>query len=341
MMKAVVFHQFGGLEVLRYEEVPKPEIGPQDVLIRVKACALNHLDIWVRQGRPGVSLPHIAGSDVAGEVAEVGSAVEGLTPGRRVLVNPALSCGRCEFCLAGEDSICLRFNILGWQQDGGYAEYVRVPALNVVPTPDGLSDEEAAAFPLTFLTSWHMLIGRARLRAGETVLVHAAGSGIGSAAVQIAKLAGARVIATAGSLEKLRKAKELGADEVINYTETDFSQEVLRLTGKRGVDVVFEHVGPATFEGSLRSLARGGRLVTCGATTGPTASFSISDLYLRQHSIIGSVMGTRREFLEVVRLVGERKLRPVIDSVFPLADAAEAQRRMLERNHFGKLVLKP
>lgn len=340
-MKAVIFHQFGGLEVLRYEEAPKPKIGPQEVLVRVKACALNHLDIWVRQGRPGVLLPHIAGSDVAGEVAEVGSAVEGVALGQRVLVNPALSCGRCEFCLAGEDSICLRFNILGWQQDGGYAEYVRVPALNVVPTPEGLSDEEAAAFPLTFLTSWHMLITRARLKVGETVLVHAAGSGIGSAAVQIARLTGARVIATAGSQEKLRKAKELGADEVINYNETDFSQEVLKLTRKRGVDVVFEHVGPATFEGSLKSLARGGRLVTCGATTGPIASFSISDLYLRQHSIIGSVMGTRREFQEVVRLVGERKLRPVIDSVFPLADAAEAQRRMLERNHFGKLILKP
>lgn len=339
-MKAVVFHQQGGVEVLRYEDAPDPQIGPGEVLIRVGACGLNRLDIWVRERLP-VPLPHIEGTDVAGEVVEVSPGVEGVSIGQRVVVHPVLSCGRCEACFAGDDDICESFKILGYQVDGGYAELVKVPAPNCVPIPEGLSFEEAAAVPVNFLTAWHMLITRARLRAGEDVLVQAAGSGIGSAAIQIAKLAGARVITTAGSDKKLTKAQELGADHGINYQKTDFAEEVLKLTGGRGVDVVFEHVGPATFEGSLRSMARNGRLVICGATTGPRASFEIRPFYSRQLSIIGSMLGTKREFLDVVRLVGARKLRPVIDRVYPLQDAALAQRRMMDRDFFGKLLLKP
>ncbi len=340
-MKAVVFHQQGGLDVLRYEDAPEPKAGPGEVLIRVRACGLNRLDIWVRERLPNVPLPHIGGTDVAGEVAGLGPGVEGFHVGQRVVVDPALSCGRCEYCLAGEDNICLGFKILGYQVNGGYAELVKVPATNCVPIPEGLTFEEAAAVPVNFLTSWHMLITRARLRAGETLLVQAAGSGIGSAAIQIAKVAGARVIATAGSDEKLEKAKELGADHGINYSKADFAQEALKLTNGRGVDVVFEHVGPATFEGSLRSLARGGRLVICGATTGPKAEFEIRPFYTKQLSIIGSMLGTKREFLDVIRLVGEGTLRPIIDTVYPLKDAAEAQKRMMDRDFFGKLLLKP
>ncbi|MBI3989615.1 MAG: zinc-binding dehydrogenase [candidate division NC10 bacterium] len=340
-MKAVVFHQQGGLEVLKYEDAPDPKAGPGEVLIRVKACGLNRLDIWVRERLPGVPLPHIQGTDVAGEIAEMGPGGEGFHIGQRVVVDPALSCGRCEYCLAGEDNLCLRFKILGYQVNGGYAELVKVPAVNCVPIPDRLPFEEAAAVPVNFLTSWHMLITRARLRAGESLLVQAAGSGIGSVAIQIAKLAGARVIATAGSDEKLKKAKELGADHGINYQKTDFPQEVLKLTNSRGVDVVFEHVGPATFEGSLKSLARGGRLVICGATTGPKADFEIRPFYTKQLSIIGSMVGTKREFLEVIRLVGEGALKPIIDNVYPLKDAAAAQKQMMDRDFFGKLILKP
>lgn len=340
-MKAVVFHKQGGLEVLKYEDAPDPKIGQGEVLIRVRACGLNRVDIWIRERLPGVSLPHIEGTDVAGEVAEVGPGVEGISVGQRVCVDPALSCGRCEHCLAGDDDICTSFKILGYQVDGGYAELVKVPAVNIAPIPEGLSFEEAAALPVVFLTSWHMLITRAQLRPGEDVLIHAAGSGIGSAAIQIAKLTGARVIATAGNAEKLEKAKELGADAGINYNEVDFSQEVLKLTNGRGVDVVFEHVGRATFEGSLKSLARGGRLVICGATTGPKVEFELRPFYSRQLSIIGSMLGTKREFLDVVRLAGERKLRPVIDKVYPLKDAVEAQRRLVDRDFFGKLILKP
>lgn len=340
-MKAVVFHQQGGLEVLRYEEAPEPKVGPGEVLIWVKACGLNRLDIWVRERLPGVPLPHIQGTDVAGEIAEVGPGVEGFRIGQRVAVDPALSCGHCENCLAGEDNICLHFKILGYQVNGGYAELVKVPATNPVPIPEGLSFEEAASVPVNFLTSWHMLITRARLRAGENLLVQAAGSGIGSAAIQIAKFAGARVIATAGSDEKLSKAKELGADRGINYNKADFAQEVLKLTNGRGVDVVFEHVGPATFEGSLKSLARGGRLVICGATTGPRAEFEIRPFYTKQLSIIGSMLGTKREFLDVIRLVGEGALKPIIDKVYPLKEAATAQKQMMDRDFFGKLILKP
>ena len=342
-MKAVIFERHGGLEVLRYRDVPDPRIAPDQVLVRVRACALNHLDIWVRQGTPGITvpLPHITGSEIAGDVAEVGGAVTRFKVGDRVLISPGWSCGECESCRAGEENMCLQFKIVGAQVDGGHAELAKAPERFIIPIPGDLSYEEVAAVPLVFTTAWHMLITRARLRAGESVLVLAAGSGIGSAAVQVAKLAGARVFATASTDEKLEQARELGADALINYSKTNFAEEVLQHTGKRGVDVVFEHVGPATFHLSLQSLRRGGRLVTCGATTGPKVEFDIRYLFAKQLSIIGSMMGTRRELLTVLDLVAQRRLKPVIDKVMPLSQAAEAQRLMMDRSHFGKLLLRP
>jgi NADPH:quinone reductase-like Zn-dependent oxidoreductase len=340
-MKAVRFHQQGGLEVLRYEDAPDPTISDDDVLVRVRACALNHLDIWVRSALPGIKLPHIAGCDVSGEVAGVGAKVEGLKSGDRVVVNPSLSCGRCEFCETGDDNICTSFGILGAATDGGYAELVRVPARNVLPIPGDLSYEQAAAFPLVFLTSWHMLVSRARIAAGETVLVLAAGSGVGSAAVQIAKLWGLRVIATVGSEAKMQKARDLGADHVINHSEQDVVAAVREITGERGVDVVLEHVGPSTWRNSLRCMARGGRLVTCGATTGPTVEVDLRFMFSRQLTLLGSMMGTRDDFRRVTDLVGRGALKPVIDSAFPLQQAIEAQRRMESRDFFGKILVVP
>lgn len=340
-MKAVIFEKQGGLEVLQYRDVPDPRAGRGEVVVRIKAAALNRLDIWVREVLPDVPLPHIAGSDGAGEIAEVGHGLEELAVGDRVCLYPGLSCGRCEWCQAGDTSVCLSFQILGRQVDGTYAELVRVPAANAIPIPDDLTYNEAAAFPLTFLTAWHMLVTRARVRAGESVLIQAAGSGLGVAAIQIAKLCGTTVIATAGTDEKVEKAKQLGADLAINYAKGDFSAEVLRLTEGRGVDVVFEHTGPATWEGSIRSLARNGRLVTCGATTGPKVDVELRYVYSRQISIIGSMLGTRRELLDLTKLVAVGKLRPIIDRAFHLSEAALAQRRMQDRGLFGKLILNP
>ncbi len=349
-MKAVVFHQYGGPEVLVHEEVLTPSIAEDEVLIRVKACSINHVDIWVRQGIPAykISFPHISGCDVAGTIEEIGrDALDrtdrqaGLAVGERVFVAPGLSCFRCAYCLSGQDNMCLTYKILGAHTAGGYAEYVKVPAINVIPIPVNLSFEQAAAFPLVFLTAWHMLITRAELKAGQDVLVLAAGSGIGSAAIQIAKLAGAWVIAAAGSDAKLAKAKELGADEVINYHREDFSRRTRDLTGGKGVDVVFEHVGPETWEKSLTALAKNGKLVTCGATSGPEAKTDLRYVFTRQLSILGSIMGTRSELLEITKLMEIGKLKPVIDSVYPLREARRAQEYLLSRKNFGKVVLAP
>jgi NADPH:quinone reductase-like Zn-dependent oxidoreductase len=342
-MKAVVFEKHGGPEVLQYKDVPDPRIAADEVLVRVRACALNHLDLWVRQGAPGITvpLPHISGSEIAGDVAQVGPAVTKFKIGDRVLISPGWNCGECEFCRIGEENMCQHFKIVGAQVDGGYAELAKAPERFIIPIPGDLSYEETAAVPLVFTTAWHMLITRARLRAGESVLVLAAGSGIGSAAVQVAKLAGARVFATASAEEKLERAKQLGADVLINHSKGNFAEEVMRHTDKRGVDVVFEHVGPATFHLSLQSLRRGGRLVTCGATTGPKAEFDIRYLFAKQLSIIGSMMGTRAELLTVLDLVAQRRLKPVVDKVLPLSQAAEAQEIMLARKFFGKLLLRP
>jgi NADPH:quinone reductase-like Zn-dependent oxidoreductase len=347
-MKAVRFHEHGGPEVLRYEEAPDPRPGPGEALVRVRACALNHLDIWIRQGIPAytIPMPHISGCDVAGVVEAVGEGVGGLLEiewkaGDRVLIAPGQGCGACAACRAGWDNRCDAFTTFGAGTQGGYADLAVAQARHLLPIPDGVGFEEAAAFPLTFLTAWHMLITRARVGPGETVLVLGAGSGIGSAAVQIARLAGARVLATTGSEEKISKAKALGAEEVIHHGREDVGARARALTGGRGVDVVFEHIGPATWGQSLAALAKGGRLVTCGATTGGEVTVSLRTFYMRQIAVHGSLMGRRSELDLLTRLVGEGKLRPVIDAVFPLAEARQAQERMLARKQFGKILLVP
>ena len=342
-MKAVIFRRHGGPEVLEYADLPDPTPGPGEILVRVKACALNHLDLWIRQGVPAyrIALPHISGCDVSGVVEGVGAGVTHPSAGERVVLAPALSCGRCEWCLAGDDNLCVSSGIRGAAVAGGYAELAVARAEEAMPMTPSLSFEATAAFPLVFLTAWHMLVGRARLQAGERVLVHAAGSGIGHAAVQIAKHLKATVYATVGSEAKIPKAQALGADVVINYQRESFEERVKSLTGGRGVDIVFEHIGPQTWEGSLRLLAKGGRLVTCGATSGPSVALDLRYVFSRQLSVLGSMMGTRKEFDAVARLIGAGTLRPVVDTVFPLREARTAQERMINRDVFGKLVLVP
>jgi len=343
-MKAVTFHEHGGVEVLKYEDVPEPKLRSTEVLIRVRACALNHLDLWLRRGIPGrrVPFPHIAGSDISGEVADVGESVTRVRVGQRALISPGISCGQCRACVSGEDNFCREYDIVGaYRSDGGYAEYVKVPEINVVVIPDSIGFEEGAAFPLVFLTAWHMLVSRARVRPGEQVLVMGAGSGVGMAAIQIATLFGARVIATAGTDVKLEKAKQLGADEVINHTTQDIVEEVKRLTDRRGVDIVIEHVGTAVFDKCVLSLAPGGRLVTCGVTTGYEAKVDLRYLFSRQLSVLGSYMGSKGELLDAFQFFVAGRLKPVVDRVFPLEEAAAAQTLMEQRGHFGKIVLKP
>ena len=342
-MKAIRFHQHGGPEVLKYEDAPEPKIPANEVLVRVKACALNHLDIWIRGGVPGwrIPLPHIVGADISGEVTEAGSLVTRVKPGDRVLLCPGVSCGKCEMCFKGLDSACREFTVYGVFIDGGYAEYVKAAEMNVVPIPGDLSFDEAAAVPLVFLTAWHMLFTRAGLKPGEDVLVIGAGSGVGSAAIQIAKLVNARVIATAGADWKLDKARALGADEVINHTRQSIGEEVKRLTHKRGVDVVVDHVGAAVWEACFDSLATYGRLVTCGMTTGADLKVNGQGLFGRQRTILGSFMGGKAELLEALKFIARRKLRAVIDSEFPLEEAAAAQKKMEGREFFGKILLHP
>ncbi len=342
-MKAIVFSAHGGPDVLRYTDVQEPKIGPTEVLVKVRACALNHVDLWVRRGLPGIQipLPHIPGSDISGEVAQVGGSVTRVRVGQRVLLAPGLSCGQCVACSAGNDNMCRRYTLFGYMVDGGCAEYVRSPEVNVIPIPGDLSFEEAAAVPLVFLTAWHMLVARARLQPGEDLLVLGAGSGVGSAALQIARLLGARVIATAGSDAKLEKARELGADEVIHHGRQKIADEVKRITARRGVDVVFEHVGTATWEMSVASLAVGGRLVTCGATTGYDGRIDLRVLFSRQLVLLGSYMGSRGELYSVLQLLGQRKLQAVIDRALPLAQCAIGHELLEKREQFGKIVLRP
>ena len=341
-MKVVRFHEFGGPEVLKYEEVPAPQLRKDQVLIRVKACALNHLDLWVRKGLPGVKLPHINGSDVAGEIAEVGEYITDLKAGQRVLLAPMTYCGRCAACLRGEENLCPQFSALGNATDGGNVELMAVPRISVVPIPDERKDltwEQAASVPLVFLTAWHMLVGRCNIKPGDTVLILGAGSGVGSAAIQIAKLFNAIVITTAGDEKKLAKGKELGADFTINHYQQRISEEVKKITNKQGVDIVLEHVGEKTWQESMRSMKPSGKLVTCGATTGPNASFDIRFLFSRQLSFLGSYMGTMAELHEVLRHVFSGKLRPVVDRTFPLAEARAAHDYLEKSAQFGKVVL--
>ena len=340
-MKAVRFHHHGDVSVLVYEDAPDPVVRPGWVVVRVRACALNHLDIWQRRGldRVKIPLPHISGADVAGDVADAGDT--GVRVGQRVMLQPGLSCGSCPKCLAGEDNYCPQYDVLGYQSAGGYAEYVSVPASSLIPLPDHIPDVEAAAFPLSFLTAWHMLQTRARLQPSDTVLVLAAGSGVGQAAIQIAKTFGSRVIATAGTDAKLARARELGADEVVNHHAVDFVTTVKQLTANQGVDIVVEHVGMATWEKSVRCLARGGRVVTCGATTGYQTSLDLRHLFARQLSLLGSYMGGKGELLRAADLYVKGALKPVLDRTYPLAEAAQAQTRLESSEQFGKIVLVP
>ncbi len=340
-MKAVRIHRHGGPEVLSYEDAPEPEITDKDALIRVRACALNHVDLWIRKGLPGVPLPQILGADIAGEVVRAGASCRNAREGARVVLAPGVSCRVCPKCVAGLDNECPDYTLFGYQIPGGYAEFVAAPDYAVIPIPDDLSFEEAAAVPLVFLTAWHMLLARARLKAGEDVLVIAASSGVGSAAVQIAKLFQCRVIATAGNDAKLGAARRLGADHVIDHYRQDIAAEVKRITGRRGMDVVFEHVGAATWDASVASLAPGGRLVTCGATTGYDVKIDLRFLFSKRQSILGSYMGTLGELHEVLKFVFRKELKAVVDRVFPLTEVRQAHERLENKEQFGKIVVVP
>lgn len=340
-MYALVIENHGGTEQLTLAEVPRPHPGAGEVLVEVRAAALNHLDLFVLAGLPGLRLemPHIGGADGAGVIAEVGEGVTGWRVGDEVVFNPGLWCGQCEFCRRGEESLCVDYGILGEHRAGTFAEFVKVPAVALARRPAHLSWPEAAAFPLTFLTAWRMLVTRARLAAGETVLIHGIGGGVALAALALAVRCGAEVIVTSGSEEKLQRAREMGAKATINYATQDVVREVKGLTGKRGVDVVVETAGAATWMASLRSAARGGRIVTCGATTGPNPAEEVRLVFWNQLSILGSTMGSVRDWEGVVRAIDEWALRPVVDSVLPLAQGRAAYERMAQGGQFGKIVL--
>ena len=340
-MKAVRIHQFGGPEVLIYEDIPDPQLRKDQVLVKVKACSLNHLDLWVRKGLPGVKLPHILGSDIAGEVMEVGEYVSGIRPGQRVLVAPMHFCGHCVKCLAGVQNQCREFTVLGNAVDGGNCELFAVPGTNIVPIPDSLDFNQAASVPLVFVTAWHMLVGLAAVRPGQTVVVLGASSGVGIAAIQIAKLFQCRVITTAGDEAKLEKGRTLGADHGINHYKQKISEEVRKITNKEGVDIVVEHVGAATWDESMKCLKTGGTLVTCGATTGPSVGIDLRHLFARQLRILGSYMGTMGELNEVLGHVFAGRLKAVVDRAFPLSEIRAAHEYLEKSQMFGKVVVSP
>lgn len=341
-MNAIVIRANGGPEVLEAATLPLPEPGPREVRVRIRAVALNHLDIWARKGGPAfkVPFPHILGSDIAGTIDALGPGASG-TVGAKTVLQPALSCGHCAQCLGGHDNLCRYYKILGEHTTGGYAEYIVVPDVNLAPYPERLSFPEAAASILPFLTAWQMVVHKARVAPGDVVLVQGAGSGIGVAAIQIAKLYGAKVIATAGTDEKVARAKQLGADVGINYTTADFAAECRALTGKRGVDAVIEHVGGKVFEQSIRAVRNGGRIVTCGATAGFTPEIDLRHIFFRQVEVLGSTMGSKADLLAVLEHVAAGRLSPVVHTVLPLARAADAHRLLEQRAAFGKVVLEP
>lgn len=341
-MKAVRIHQFGGPEVLTYEDIPDPQPRKDQVLVRVKACSLNHLDLWVRNGLPGVKLPHISGSDIAGEVVEVGEYVADIKPGQRVIVAPMHFCGHCVKCLAGLQNQCREFTVIGNGVDGGDCELHAAPAASIVPIPDSLDFNQAASVPLVFVTAWHMLVGLAGVRPGQTVLVLGASSGVGIAAIQIAKMFHCRVITTAGNEEKLEKARTLlGADHGINHYKQKISEEVRRITNKEGVDIVVEHVGAATWDESIKSLKTAGTLVTCGATSGSSVAIELRHLFARQLRLLGSYMGTMGELREVLGHVFANRLKPALDRAFPLSEIRSAHEYLEKSQMFGKLVVNP
>lgn len=344
-MRAMVMHRHGGPEVLTLEaEWPRPEPGPGEILVEVRACALNYLDIFTREGMPGepTPLPHITGGDIAGVVAAVGPDVSHPAVGGRVLLDPNWGCGLCEYCRAGERPRCLRGHMLGEMDPGGLAEYVTCPAVQAIPLPDGFAFDAAACLPVAWGTAWRMVVTHARPRPDDVVLVLGAGGGVGLAAVQIAKLMGARVIATASSDDKLARIREYGADHLVNYaTDAEWDVTVRRLTGKRGVDVVVETVGAATWEQSIRVLGKGGRLVTSGATSGPIGPTDIRYLFRREQRLLGSNGWTHDELLRVARLAFAGRLRPVVDRVLPLGRTAEGETVLERREVFGKVIIRP
>lgn len=342
-MKAVRYHRHGGPDVLQIDDLPDPEPGPGEIVLDVKAASVNHLDLWLRKGIPSfpIKLPRIPGADAAGVVAAVGAGVTHVKPGDRVLLNPATSCGTCEFCGQGEMSLCLDYRIWGEHADGVQRERVAVPAHVAVKIPDSLSFEEAAAAPLVFLTSWRMMVSRGQIKAGQWILIHGAGAGIGTTCIGIARLFGARVIATASSDEKCEKARALGVEAVIHHQKEDVSRRVRELTSKRGVDLVVDYVGKETWGTSLQCARRGGRIVTCGATTGHDPVEDLRHVFFRQLQIQGCTMGNNGEFADAMRCLFQGRLRPVVDAVLPLRDVAEAHRRIESRTVFGKLVLVP
>jgi NADPH:quinone reductase-like Zn-dependent oxidoreductase len=341
-MKALYFDRHGGPEVLSLGERPDPVVRPGTVMIDVRAASLNHIDLFLRRGLPGVvtPLPHIPGCDAAGVVREVGEGVAGVRVGDRVLMNPSISCGRCEFCLRGDVTLCVSYQLIGEHTDGTCCERLVMPADNAIAFPDTLSFEDAASLPLVFVTAWRMLITRARLRAGEDVLIMGAAAGVGIACIQIAKVAGARVFAAASTDEKLELCRSLGADVLIHGEKEDVAKRVRQETGRRGVDVVVDYVGKATWRKSLQSLRRGGRLVTCGATSGYNPEEDLRHIFYRQLEVIGSTMGSKNELMAPLRLIFAGRMRPVVGGVYPLADAAAAHRAMEERRVLGKIVIR-
>lgn len=342
-MRGYRIDQHGGADALQWhEDLPTPEPRADEVRVTVRACALNHLDLWVRNGVPGHTfpLPLIPGSEVTGTVDTMGDRVAGLEPGTPVLVAPAVSCGRCERCLSGQDFLCREYGILGEHRDGGLAEAIVVPWRNILPLPEGLSFTEAAAIPLVFLTAWHMLSARAELRHGEDILIHAAGSGVSSAGIQIARVLGARhIIVTAGAEDKLERAMQLGATHTINYLDEEFPRRVREITDGKGVEVVFDHVGGEVFEASFRALAWGGRIVLCGATAGGEATVNLRAIFFKSLSVLGSTMGSLAELKHIMPFFERGELAPVIDRVLPFNAAPEGLEALEQREQFGKLVV--
>ena len=341
-MRAALFRQHGGPEVMEVAEVPEPVPGPGEVQVTVKAAALNHIDLWMRRGLPSmkIDLPHIPGGDVCGVVSGLGAGVAGVKEGDRVVLNPGLTCGRCRECLGGRDNLCASFRMLGEHTQGGMAEKVVVPVANLVPAPANVDDASLAAVPITFITVWHMLVDNARVKPGETVLVLGAGSGVGVAAIQIAKMFGAHVIAAASSERKLLAARGLGADETIDYASEELVAAVKRLTNRRGADIVVEHTGASTFPKSVVACARGGRIVTCGVTGGPEATLNLQMLYWNHISYLGSTMGSMEDMRRMLKAVGDFGVKPLLDSVVDLKDGPDAMARMEQGQQMGKIVLR-
>jgi NADPH:quinone reductase-like Zn-dependent oxidoreductase len=342
-MKAVTIEKHGGPDVLKFTEIPTPNVRPNEVLVEIKACGLNHLDIWARKGLPGVKipLPHILGNDIAGIVRDKGELAGWVNTGDEVMIQPGISCGHCFECLSGNDNLCPEYDIVGYRRDGGYAEFVSVPAVNVIKKPASLSWEEAASLPLVTITCWHMLVTRAQTKPGDFVLIHAAGSGVGSIAIQVARLLGATVITTASTDEKLDRARKLGAHHTINYTNEEWPKLVRSITSGRGVDVVIEHTGARTWPGSTASLSKNGRLVTCGATTGYDASIDLRHLFYRHLNLLGSFMGSKAELIQAMKFIENGSIKAVVDRIFPLQEASRAHELMENRLQFGKIVLTP